>query len=142
MEERNCTLEDIKVECKAYEDYSVDENGDPSHLIQRLDIENDDIIDWMCMPCGQIFYTWPDTQEHLKGSISKEKVKYRILLERSQCEFWTIDDQGDALDFDDICYDRHIGSKQYVVMDEHGQITQDFDLYKDAKDWVKAQENK
>lgn len=80
-------------------------------------------------------------QVHGHHSYEDCNCQFRILLERSQCEFWTLDSEGGAADFNDICYDQsHLGWEKYVIMNGHGEVLQDFDEYQDAKEWVEAQE--
>ncbi len=59
---------------------------------------------------------------------------FTILLERTQCEFWTLNDAGDADEYLRDCDDStHDGVHKYVVIDSNNRERASVDTIEEAR---------
>ena len=59
---------------------------------------------------------------------------FTILLERTQCEFWTLNDAGEADEYLRDCYDStHDGFHKYVVIDMYDRERAAVDTIEEAQ---------
>jgi hypothetical protein len=64
-----CGLDDKKTVFKAWETWSVNEDGSPRDL-QRTDDPSNGPQYWLCSKCSDEFYSWPEVEKHFLDAIT------------------------------------------------------------------------